>query len=179
MVKSVISTFLGRVIGIERKRDFLSHCCQISWKFNSAIVLISGKVVSLRGGRIQIQKSKAGIQIWISQAKISIINSRQESRYIGTRPSALGKSDPFCGPSNPWHLFTKDYTIFCGPSNPQYLFPKDYAIFVWQIIDIDKKFCTVGINFWPQLLNQFPFFVKFFLVKFFWVKICLGVKISG
>ena len=46
-----------------------------------------------------------------------------------TRPSALGKSDPFCGPSNPRYLFTKDYTIFCGPSNPQYLFPKDYAIF--------------------------------------------------
>ena len=82
MVKSAISTFLGRVIGIERKRDFLSHCCQISWKFNSAIVLIPGKVDSLRGARIQIQKSKARIQIWISQAKISITNS-QESRYIG------------------------------------------------------------------------------------------------
>ena len=49
---------------------------------------------------------------------------------IETRPSALGKSDPFCGPSNPQYLFTKDYTIFCGPSNPQYLFPKDCAIFL-------------------------------------------------
>ena len=31
-----------------------------------------------------------------------------------TRPSALGKSDPFCGPSNPRYLFTKDYIIFCA-----------------------------------------------------------------
>ena len=77
--------------------------------------------------------------------------------YILTRPSALGKSDPFCGPSNPWHLFTKDYTIFCGPSNPQYLFPKDYAIFFWQIIDINKKFCTVSINFLLQLFKSFSF----------------------
>ena len=74
-----------------------------------------------------------------------------------TRPSALGKSDPFCGPSNPWHLFTKDYTIFCRPSNPQYLFPKNYAIFFWQIIDINKKFCTVSINFLLQLFKLFSF----------------------
>ena len=74
-----------------------------------------------------------------------------------TRPSALGKSDPFGGPSNPRYLFTKDYTIFCGPSNPQYLFPKDYAIFFWQIIDINKKFCTVSINFLLQLFKSFSF----------------------
>ena len=79
------------------------------------------------------------------------------SQFIRTRPSALGTSDPFCGPSNPWHLFTKDYTIFCGPSNPQYLFPKDYAIFFWQIIDINKKFCTVSINFLLQLFKLFSF----------------------
>ena len=77
--------------------------------------------------------------------------------WMETRPSALGKSDPFCGPSNPWHLFTKDYTIFCRPSNPQYLFPKNYAIFFWQIIDINKKFCTVSINFLLQLFKLFSF----------------------
>ena len=105
------------------------------------------------------------------------VKNGTKTRTATTRPSALGKSDPFCGPSNPWHLFTKDYTIFCRPSNPKYLFPKNYAIFFWQIIDINKKFCTVSINFLLQLfkflgkiLLSENFLSEIFLVKFFWVK---------
>ena len=59
---------------------------------------------------------------------VAVMIIEMRFKYL-TRPSALGKSDPFCGPSNPTHLFTKDYTIFCRPYNPQYLFPKNYAIF--------------------------------------------------
>ena len=38
-------------------------------------------------------------------------NDKDKDQYK-TRPSALGKSDPFCGPSNPRYLFTEDYAIF-------------------------------------------------------------------
>ena len=83
---------------------------------------------------------------------------RPSVHAVLTRPSALGKSDPFCGPSNPWYLFTKDYTIFCGPGHPRYLFTKDYAIFS-QMIVINKKFCTV-INLLFKLF-KIVFFVQF------------------
>ena len=74
-----------------------------------------------------------------------------ETKALVTRPSALGKSDPFCGPSNPWYLFTKDYAIFS------------------QMIVINKKFCTV-INFLFKLFNivfLFNFFSIFLSIRLF------------
>ena len=48
--------------------------------------------------------------------------------------------------------------------------------FFWQIIDINKKFCTVSINFLLQFFKSFSFlgenfFGENFLAKNFWVKI--------
>ena len=73
----------------------------------------------------------------------------------------------------------KIYIIFCGPSNQQYLFQKDYAIFFWQIIDINKKFCTVSINFLLQLFKSFSFLGEnFFGGNFFGWKF-FGWKFVG
>ena len=50
---------------------------------------------------------------WLNQSKISWMAQSGAKIFsliiaLKTRPSALGKSDPFCGPSNPRNLFTKD-----------------------------------------------------------------------
>ena len=67
------------------------------------------------------------------ETRISVGHAlEKDTRHVvetPTRPNALGKSDPFCGPSNPRYLFTKYYTIFCKPSHRQHLFTKDWVKF--------------------------------------------------